>query len=112
MADDDAKAIESDFSDAVNMTAKELRDWLGSDESKAVGQKSGGGGESTGHESGRRIVGLLEKKKADYTDADRDHMRKVTGYVKRHLAQQPSKEDIETSKWRSSLMNWGHDPLK
>jgi hypothetical protein len=39
-------------------------------------------------------------------------MRKVHGYVARHLAQQPAKEDVETSKWRYSLMNWGHDPLK
>jgi hypothetical protein len=39
-------------------------------------------------------------------------MRKVHGYVQRHLAQRPGKEDIGTSKWRYSLMNWGHDPLK
>ncbi len=39
-------------------------------------------------------------------------MRKVHGYVQRHLAQEPDKEDVESSKWRYSLMNWGHDPLK
>lgn len=39
-------------------------------------------------------------------------MKKVHGYVARHTKQKPSKEDIETSKWRYSLMNWGHDPLK
>jgi hypothetical protein len=39
-------------------------------------------------------------------------MRKVHGYVQRHLAQEPQHEDVETSKWRYSLMNWGHDPLK
>jgi hypothetical protein len=39
-------------------------------------------------------------------------MRKVVGYVHRHRAQQPSKEDLETSTWRYSLMNWGNDPLK
>lgn len=37
-------------------------------------------------------------------------MRKVVGYVRRHWAQQP--ENIVTSRWRYSLMNWGHDPLK
>jgi Protein of unknown function (DUF3140) len=44
-------------------------------------------------------------------DADLDHMRKVVGYVKRHLAQRPS-SDVEDSNWRASLKNWGHDPLK
>jgi len=38
-------------------------------------------------------------------------MRKVTGYVSRHLAQRPS-GDISETPWRYSLMNWGHDQLK
>jgi hypothetical protein len=91
------------------MTAKELDDWLATEESRSVGESNGG--ESIGHRSGRRIVEILEKKKADISDADLDHMRKVNGYVKRHLAQGPEK-DVEESRWRYSLMNWGHDPLK
>lgn len=39
-------------------------------------------------------------------------MRKVVGYVNRHLKQEPKKEEIETSNWRYSLMNWGHDPCR
>ena len=70
------------------------------------------GGESHGHESGRLIVALLDKKKSDLTDADVKQMNRVTGYVHRHLAQTPSKEDVEQSRWRYSLVNWGHDPLK
>ena len=54
---------------------------------------------------------LLEKNKSDYTDDDLEHMRKVTGYVKRHLRQGP-KGNARNSRWRYSLMNWGHDPLK
>ena len=108
MSDSDAA---SDFDAAVNMTASELEKWLGTDESKAVGQKKDGSGESTGHQSGRRIVELLRKKKSDRTDADEAHMRKVAGYVHRHLAQRPS-GDVTDTAWRYSLMNWGHDPLK
>ena len=52
------------------------------------------------------------KRKADLDDDDLAHMRKVTGYVRRHLAQGGPDEDKEHSKWRYSLMNWGHDPLK
>ena len=101
----------AEFQDAVNMTASELEKWLDTDESKAVGQKPSGGAESVGHDSGRRIVKILHTRKADLTDADEAHMRKVVGYVHRHLAQQP-KGDVEDTKWRHSLMNWGHDPLK
>jgi hypothetical protein len=75
-----------------------------------VGQKSDGG-ESTGHESGREIVGLLQAKKSSLTEEDYAHMRKVIGYVHRHLAQRPA-GDVRETKWRYSLMNWGHDPLK
>ena len=112
MAETDADTIHREFAEAVNMTAGELEQWLRTEESQAVGQKAGGSGESTGHESGRRIVELLQTKKAELTDDDLAHMRKVHGYVQRHLAQQPAKEAIETSKWRYSLMTWGHDPLK
>ena len=107
----DPDAVRREFTEAVNMTAGELERWLGTEESRSVGQKDGGD-ESTGHASGRRIVELLRTKKADLTDDDLDHMRKVHGYVARHLAQEPEHEDVRTSRWRYSLMNWGHDPLK
>lgn len=111
MDDDERKAIRDDFSDAVNMTPKELEEWLETDESQAVGDSGGGGGESTGHHSGRRIVEIKRTKVADLSDADHEHMQKVVGYVHRHMKQGP-KKDVESSKWRYSLMNWGHDPLK
>ena len=39
-------------------------------------------------------------------------MKKVAGYVHRHLKQGGPAADKEHSRWRYSLMNWGHDPLK
>jgi hypothetical protein len=107
MADDAATWRE--FRGTVNMTAASLEKWLDTDESKAVGQKSGG--ESTGHASGRRIVSLLRSNKSELTTDDYSHMRKVIGYAHRHLAQRPQ-GDISESAWRYSLMNWGHDPCK
>ena len=106
----DRKQIRRAFDDAVNMTAAEIEKWLQTAESKRVGFKKGGKGESVGHASGRRIVAILGTKAADLSDADYAHMRKVVGYVKRHTAQEPA--NIATSRWRYSLMNWGHDPLK
>lgn len=101
----------AEFRDAVNMTAGELEKWLKTDEAKEVGQRSSSGGESVGHDSGRKIVKILGTTKADLTEADEAHMSKVVGYVHRHLAQRP-KGDVEGTKWRYSLMNGGHDPLK
>jgi hypothetical protein len=102
--------IYADFKEQVNMTASELEKWLDTEESKSVGQDSGDG-TSIGRKSGERIVEILRKKKADLTDADDAHMHKVHSYISRHLAQGPEK-DVENSRWRYSLMNWGHDPLK
>jgi hypothetical protein len=105
--------VYGEFREAVNMTPNELEDWLETEESQSVGQKSGSG-ESTGHESGRRIVEVLRTNKGELTDDDAAHMRKVVGYVKRHTAQRPDKPDdeLEHAKWTASLKNWGHDPLK
>lgn len=108
MTEDDKKAI-ADFKKAVNMTPKKIEDWLQTEESKKVGWKEDGKGESVGHESGRKIIKLLQKKQADYTEADIQHMHKVVAYVKRHMAQKPDGDITETN-WRFSLMNWGHDP--
>lgn len=99
-----------EFKKLVNLTPQQLEDWLGRDESEAAGQHKDGG-ESTGHASGRRIVDLLRTPASDLSDDDLAHMRKVTGYIKRHLAQRPS-GDVADTTWRHSLMNWGHDPLK
>jgi hypothetical protein len=110
MDDDEKRQVKKDFDEAVNMTPKEIEDWLETDESKSVGQKNGGG-ESTGHASGRRIVKILRTKKDDLTDADYAHMKKVHGYVARHAKQRPEGE-VEDTDWRYSLMNWGNDPLK
>ena len=110
MADTDVDEVWDDWQEAVNMTASELERWLETDDSKAVGQKSGDD-ESTGHHSGRRIVEILRTKKGDLGEDDVAHMRKVVGYVHRHLAQRPSGDTTDTA-WRYSLMNWGHDPEK
>jgi hypothetical protein len=72
-----------EFDEAVNMTRKELEEWLQTDESNSVGQ-SDDAGESKGHESGRKIVEILGKNKTNYSSDDIDHMRRVVSYVHRH----------------------------
>jgi hypothetical protein len=97
------------FHEAVNMAPAELEHWLETPESRSVGQKKDGADEAIGHASGRRIVEILRTRKAALTEEDYLHMRRVVGYVRRHSAQEPA--NIVTSRWRYSLMNWGHDPL-
>jgi hypothetical protein len=108
----DRDKIWQEFGDAVNMTPGALENWLATDESKAAGFSHDGDSETVGHHSGRRIVQIKHKPKTDLTDDDYAHMRKVVGYVHRHLAQGGPKKDREHSAWRYSLMNWGHDPKK
>jgi hypothetical protein len=110
---DERATVIRDFHDAVNMTAAELDTWLGTEESREVGWKGEDGhgtGESVGHKAGTRIVQLLRTKAADLDGEDLAHMKKVVGYVHRHMAQRPAHPD--GSRWAASLKNWGHDPAK
>ncbi len=106
------------FREAVNMTPAALRTWLGTEKSKSVGMTpegervtEPGTAESVGHHMGERILELRQKPAAELTAEDYADMRKVVGYVHRHMAQRPA-GGIADSRWRRSLMNWGHDPLK
>ncbi len=103
------RATLDEFRDCVNIVPAELEKWLESDASREVGSRDSPGAESVGHASGRRIVQLLRTHQDDYTSDDVAHLRKVVGYIHRHLAQRPD-GDVSDTPWRHSLMNWGHDP--
>lgn len=99
-----------EFHELVNMPPKSLEYWLATEQSKSVGYKEDSN-ESVGHQSGRHILRILDKNKADLNKDDYAHMAKVVGYIKRHSAQRP-KGDISETPWCYSLKNWGHDPTK
>ncbi len=113
---DEKKATHKAFSELVNMTQAQLRKWLDSEDSRGVGMTPDGervtGASqpaSVGHHMGERILEIRARKQADLTDQDYADMRKVVGYIHRHTAQRPH-GDITDTRWRKSLMNWGHDP--
>jgi hypothetical protein len=108
---DEQQRIHDDFHRLVNMTPRTLAAWLETDESHKVGFRRRGETESVGHRSGRRIVRLLDLAVPELEADDYAHMKKVIGYCRRHLAQRPA-GDVTDTRWRWSLMNWGHDPLK
>ncbi|KAI4257285.1 MAG: hypothetical protein LQ352_001697 [Teloschistes flavicans] len=116
MVKDDATVIQ-EFNDIVNMTSSELDSWLKEEQSESSGwSKDDGSGETVGHESGRKIIQILDKnpgKDPDkYEEEDLQHMRKVVSYCKRHLAQEEKAKQNTDSKSYKSLKNWGHDALK
>ncbi|KAF2750130.1 hypothetical protein M011DRAFT_492422 [Sporormia fimetaria CBS 119925] len=113
----DRETVIEEFNELVNMTPSELTEWLKGNESTSSGwQKEDGSGETIGHESGGKIVHILEKnpdKDPDmYEEEDIQHMRKVVSYCKRHLAQEQKAKQDTNSKSYKSLKNWGHDALK
>jgi hypothetical protein len=110
MRADELRRIALRFEEVVNLEADELEAWLETEESHSVGWRRDGRGESVGHASGRRIVRLLRTPEHELTDGDYRHMHKVVGYVNRHLAQRPA-GDVTHTRWRYSLLNWGHEPL-
>ncbi|PHK96309.1 DNA-binding protein [Pseudoroseomonas rhizosphaerae] len=107
----------AEFGRVVNMTPAALRKWLATNESQSVGMTSEGEkvtakgqGEAVGHQMGGRILEIKARKQAELTDNDLADMRKVIGYVHRPGKQRPG-GDVTDTRWRHSLMNWGHDPL-
>jgi hypothetical protein len=107
MAEIDNDETYQSFKELVNMTASQLEKWLDTEESKTTGQDSGDG-EAIGHKSGKMIVDILRKKKAELTEADYHQMHRVISYISRHKAQKPD-GDVSETRWNYSLKNWGYD---
>jgi hypothetical protein len=92
MAVVDPDTVRRGFGAAANMTVSELERWPATEESLSVGQKSGGSGGSTAH-VGQVVVGEV-------------------GLLRPQQLDDPAAEDVETSRWRYSLTNRGHDPVR
>lgn len=108
--------IREEFVALMNLEPAELQAWLKTPESHKVGMTRRGETESVGRQSAKKILAIRATPLADLTDADYRHMKKVIGYCRRHLAQRPlalrNGGDVTATRWRWSLMNWGHDPLR
>ena len=107
MEREDHEAIARAFHEAVNMTPAGPETWLDTGDSRAVGWMDEGETEWSAI-SGARIVAIKRARTADLTDDDA-HMRKVVGYVHRHMAERP-KGDVRDTRWRRSLIEWGQLP--
>jgi hypothetical protein len=98
----------ADFHRVVNMTSRELRDWLFV---QGAGEETEQEPDRAGSHLGHRVLQILGKRRSDLTADDVDVMEQV---VERVTSQR--REDLEPTAgeaaWRRRLMNVGHDPLK
>jgi len=108
MADTDVDdQLWQEFHQAVNMSSRELRDWLRT-------ESAGSGTESlpdhSGPELGRTVLAVLGKRRTDLEADDIEAMRTVVAEVfAAHTEGEPTAGNPE---WRHRLMSLGHDPLK
>lgn len=97
-----------EFHRVVNMTSRELREWLAV---RDAGEAAEVPPDQAGSETGRQVLAILGKRRTDLTDQDAAVMEKV---VRRVLDER--REDLEPTAgqaaWRHKLMSMGHDPLK
>ena len=97
-----------EFHTVVNMTSRELEDWLrtrSADEDDEVLP------DQAGTPTGRHVVQILGKRRTDLTEDDARVMRRVVERVR-----EQRRDDFEPTAgdaaWRYKLMSLGHDPLK
>jgi ribosomal 50S subunit-associated protein YjgA (DUF615 family) len=96
------------FHDAVNMTSRELQDWL---QTEAAHEGSEELPDQAGHELGRRVLAILGKRRTDLTDDDVAVMRRVLERITRLRGDETARAE-RADRWRRQLMDLGHDPLK
>lgn len=108
MTDPETDALWEEFHTVVNMTSRELRDWL---RTRSAGEDAERVPDESGSQTGQRVLEILSKRKQDLTDDDRRVMRRVVDAVRAER-----RDDLETTagqaSWRQRLMTIGHDPLK
>ena len=97
-----------EFHRVVNMTSRELRDWLAVRSADEVSETFP---DQAGTETGQHVLAILGKRRTDLTSDDIRVMNKVVTKV---LSER--REDLEPTQgqaaWRHKLMTMGHDPLK
>ncbi len=104
----DVDELWEEFHRVVNMTSRELRDWL---QTRSAGEDAEALPDEAGTERGQHVLAILGKRKSDLTD---DDLRVMRGVVDTITSQR--RDDLEPTagqaSWRHRLMTLGHDPLK
>jgi hypothetical protein len=103
-----AEELWQEFHTVVNMTSRELSDWL---RAASANEDTEALPDQAGTDLGRRVLSVLGKRRSDVTDDDIEAMTMVVDTVRRERRQ-----DLEPTAgdevWRHRLMSIGHDPLR
>jgi hypothetical protein len=101
-------ALWDEFHTLVNMTSRELQDWLATDAAHEDSEPAVG---PVGTPTGRAVLGVLGKRRTDLTEDDVHTMQRVVDRVREERGDDPEPTAGQAS-WRRRLMRMGHDPLK
>lgn len=96
------------FHDAVNMTSRELIDWLGVKVELDAGQP----GPDEPAPLGQAVVQILGKRKTDLTGDDIAAMNEVLEIVEAETGGMSKDEIMADERRRHRLMTVGHDPAR
>jgi hypothetical protein len=98
----------NEFHQLVNMTSRELEEWLRTD---SAGEVTEPAPEEAGHELGEHVVHILGKRRSDVTADDIAAMERVVQRIRQQRGETPEPKAGDTH-WRHRLMSVGHDPLR
>lgn len=96
------------FHTTVNMTSRELQEWLAT---AAADTGTEALPDQAGSERSQRVLAVLAKRRTDLTADDVAVMRDVVAEITRMRGNDAETEAGDTA-WRHRLMSLGHDPLK
>ena len=98
------------FHQWVNMTSRELREWLATDEAGETGEAYP---DQAGSERSRAVLNVLTKRRTDLQAADVQLMADVVEQISTLRGPEDEGEPrAGDPSWRRRLMSLGHDPLK
>lgn len=99
----------------INMSAKEIQNFLDSDEGKEAATAGASGGKiKSGRDSARAIIRMLGTKVEDWSENDWEWCSRQISFISRALGMRGPLYDEKGRKTRKllSLLVWGHDPRK
>jgi hypothetical protein len=98
----------NEFHRVVNMTSRELEDWL---RTRDATEDSEQFPDQAGPPTGREVLAILGKRRGDLTAEDGRVIQRVVDRV-----HEQRRDDLEPTAgqaaWRHRLMSIGHDPLR
>ena len=100
-----------EFHTVVNMTSRELGEWLRTDSTQENGELVAPDSVLPEHEVGEQVMSILAKRRTDLTPDDVDTMAVVVEQI-RTLRGEELEPEAYDDDLRHLLMSFGHDPLK